>query len=91
MTVTATKIVEEPITEITAKKNVTGVMPPSPPPADTPILIAEATPPKPVAPTTAEAAPAQLPKTGSELPLIGFLGSLFVAAYFGLRRLRKLL
>jgi hypothetical protein len=89
MNVTATKIVEEPLTEITSKKNLTGVMP-TPPAADQPILIAEATPAAPPASTApAAAAPEKLPKTGGELPLIGLLGSLFVAASFGLRRLRR--
>src|SRR5215467_10264681 len=68
MNVSATKIVEEPITEIEKKRKVTGSMPPPPPapPADVPLLVATA-PPTP-APAAAEttAAPEKLPKTGSE-------------------------
>src|ERR1700746_11441 len=70
MTVSATKIVEEPITVVEHEKKLTGSMPPPPPPppADAPILIAEASPAP--APTPAPAA-AELPKTGSLLPLVG--------------------
>ena len=88
MTVSATKVVEEPVTVVEHEKSLTGSMPPPPPPppANTPILIAEATP----SPAPA-AAPAELPKTGSPLPLIGLLGcaSLLLSAMFG--RVRKLL
>src|ERR1700746_2432707 len=70
MTVSATKIVEEPITGVEHEKKLTRSMPPPPPPppADAPILIAVLTPAP--APTPAPAA-AELPKTGSLLPLVG--------------------
>src|SRR6201987_802138 len=88
MTVSATKIVEEPITVVEHEKKLTGSMPPPPPPppADAPILIAVLTP----APAPA-AEPTELPKTGSLLPLIGLLGfaSVFLSATVG--RLQKLL
>src|SRR6266403_840642 len=74
MMVSATKIVEEPVTTVEHQRQLSGSMPPPPPPppADAPILIAQLEPaPAPVAP----AAPAELPKTGSLLPLIGLLGS----------------
>jgi len=90
MNVSATKIVEEPVVEISKKRAVTGTLPaPPPPPADAPILIAVATPAPPPTPTAAPAAPQSLPKTGSELPLIGLLGALFTAGSFGLRALRS--
>jgi hypothetical protein len=88
MNVSATKIVEVPQTTIDQQRKVTGTMPPPPPapPADAPILIAEAAPvPAPAAP----AVPAELPKTGSLLPLIGLLGSFSLLSSFGLRVIRS--
>ncbi len=87
MKVTATKIVEEPITVAEHQQQLTGSMPPPPPapPADAPILVAEATPP----PPAPAAAPAELPKTGSILPLIGLLGGLCLICSFGLRIVRS--
>jgi RNase P/RNase MRP subunit p29 len=88
MNVSATKIVEVPQTTIDQQRKLTGTMPPPPPapPADAPILIAEASPvPAPAAP----AAPAELPKTGSLLPLIGLLGSFSLLSSFGLRVIRS--
>ena len=87
MKVSATKIVEQPATEVEAQKRLTGEMPPPPPPppAEQPILIAEAKPPAPPA-----AAPAELPKTGSELPLLAVIGVLSVATSFGLKALRRI-
>lgn len=89
MKISATKVVEEPITVVDEQKRLTGTMPPPPPPppADVPILVAVATPPPaPAAP----AAPAALPKTGSFLPLIGFLSSLSLLGSLGLRAIRRL-
>jgi hypothetical protein len=79
MVVSATKVVEEPITSVTQQKLLAGKLPPPPPP-DVPIMIAvaEPTPAPPV--QVAEKAPAQLPKTGSILPLIGLLGCLSLTA-----------
>jgi LPXTG-motif cell wall-anchored protein len=91
MIVTATKIVEEPETVISQQKKITGTMPAPPPapPADVPILVAKAEAP---APTAAEAptaaTPAKLPKTGSELPLVGLLGLLCLGAALGVKLLR---
>jgi len=88
MKVSATKIVEEPVTVVKHERQLTGSMPPPPPapPADAPILIAVATPP----PTPATpAVPAELPQTGSLLPLIGLLGSLAVLSSIGVGVLRK--
>jgi RNase P/RNase MRP subunit p29 len=86
MKISATKVVEVPQTVIEHQRQVTGSMPPPPPPppADAPILVAVATP----APAPAAAAPAELPKTGGLLPLIGLLGSLALASSLGLRTIR---
>jgi len=86
MRVSATKIVEEPVSVAEHQRQLTGSMPPPPPPppADVPILIAAATPPAP----PAAAAPAELPKTGSLLPLIGFVGSLSFLSSIGLGMIR---
>jgi hypothetical protein len=77
MVVSAQKVVEVPETVVTQQVNRTGIAPPPPPApkADVPILIATA-PPAPVE-TAKEAAPAKLPTTASDLPLIGLLGVLF--------------
>ena len=87
MKVTATKIVEEPVTVAEHEQQVTGSMPPPPPPppADAPILIAVAAPPPPVA----SAPPAELPKTASVLPLIGFLGCISFLSSIGMAAIRK--
>jgi LPXTG-motif cell wall-anchored protein len=87
MNVSATRVVEEPVTEVTHKQELTGSMPPPPPPppADVPILVAVLVPaPHPSAPEP----PKALPKTGSELPLFGFVGLISLAAALGLRMLR---
>jgi len=91
MTISATKIVETPVTVVTSSRTVTGEMPlpPPPPPADVPILIVEEKVYVPVQVAQAAPPPAQLPKTGSQLPLIGLLGLLSLASGFGLRTARK--
>jgi LPXTG-motif cell wall-anchored protein len=90
MKISATKVVEEPIIVSNQTRNVTGTMPaaaaPAPPPPDVPILIAQEKPPVVAA---ADTAPAKLPKTGTELPLLGLLGLLFSGAGLGLRTFRK--
>ena len=87
MNVKATKIVEVPETEVAKQRSVTGTMPapPTPPPADAPILIATKEPVAEAPTTTAQATPApakpaKLPKTGSEWPLVGILGLAFISA-----------
>jgi len=86
MRVTATKIVEEPATVVEHRRQLTGTMPPPPPapPADVPILIAKATP-----SSVPAAAPAELPKTGSILPLIGMLGALSLLSSLGMKLIRR--
>src|SRR5580765_6634343 len=94
MVVTATKIVEVPETVVSHHKHISGTMPtpPQAPPADVPILVATGKPAAAPAPATAETAataPAtKLPKTGSNLPLVGLLGLLFVSTSLGIRLLR---
>jgi hypothetical protein len=93
MTVTATRVVEEPITVVDQQRHITGTMPPPPPapPANTPILIVVSRPtPAPAETETAAAEPAKLPKTGSIVPAIGLLGMMFLATSFGLTMARKL-
>lgn len=86
MQVSATKVVETPMTEVSQHTAIAGTMPPPPPP-DQPILIAIAVPVP--APAAAAAAPEkELPKTGTGLPLIGLLGLLCLAGAFTLKTLR---
>jgi len=75
MMVSATKVIEEPITQVEHEASISGHMPPPPPapPADAPILVAVAAPPPPPAPAPA-AAPAELPKTGTDLPITALMG-----------------
>jgi LPXTG-motif cell wall-anchored protein len=95
MKVSATKVVEEPLTVVNQQRKLTGQMPPppTPPPADGAILVVveEVSAPAAPAPAVAEAAPAAaaLPKTGSELPLLGLLGALSLLSALGMRVIRK--
>jgi hypothetical protein len=90
MVVTATKIVEVPETVVAHQRTVTGTMPPPPPapPADVPILVATAAPTPAPAAETAATAPEKLPKTASDLPLIGLLGLLCISVSVGVKFLR---
>ena len=95
MMVSATKVVEEPVTVVAEKRKLTGTMPPPPPapPADVPILVVAVPVPAAAAPAetqTAEVAPAVLPKTASELPLVGVLGALCLLSGVSLRVRRKM-
>jgi hypothetical protein len=84
MRVSATKVVEVPVTDVALNKSVTGEMPPPPPPPppDVPILVVEEAAP-------VQVAQAELPKTASPLPLIGLLGLLSLTSSLGLRAARK--
>jgi len=88
MKISATKVVEVPVTEVEEQRRVTGSMPPppTPPPANVPILIVVAMPV--AAPAEAPVASAELPKTGSQLPLVGLLGLLLLASSLGLQAAR---
>ena len=94
MNINATKIVEVPESLVSQQRKLTGTMPPPPPapPVDAPVLVAMAElTPAPTAAATAPAstpAPAKLPKTASELPLVGLLGLLCISASLGVRFLR---
>lgn len=90
MKVSATKIVEVPEVVVTEQQKLTGAMPPAPqaPAPDQPILVAAATP-VPAAAPAAEQTPAELPKTGSPLPLVGLLGFASMAAGLGLKVIRR--
>jgi LPXTG-motif cell wall-anchored protein len=94
MIVSVTKIVEVPQVDIDKQQKLTGSMPPPPPPPPANQPIAMATLPPVPTPDVTEAAPAPapapaLPKTGSELPLIGLLGFVSLAASFGVRAARR--
>lgn len=96
MKVTATKVVEETVTQVEQARKLTGQMPPppAPPPAEVPILVVmavpQATPASQATAATAEATtPQTLPKTGSTLPLIGMIGILSLLLSFALRWIRK--
>ena len=88
MNVNATKVGETPTTVVAQRAKVTGEMPPPPPPppADVPILVVEEVA---VPVQVAQDQPPALPKTGSELPLVGLLGLLSLATSLGLRTARN--
>jgi hypothetical protein len=92
MKISATRIVEEPVTVVEQQRQVTGTMPPPPPapPADVPILIVMAIPTRAPAAETpaAEPAPTKLPKTASDLPLVGLLGLLFCGVSLSISAVR---
>ena len=105
MVVSAEKIVEEPRTEIASNVAVTGSAPPKPAPVRTEVARAPepkpspAPRPAPVAapapapappPAAVEAEPAELPKTGSPVPLFGLGGMLLMGASLALRSARRL-
>ena len=94
MKVEATKVTEVPETFVDQEKAVTGTMPPPEPPADLPMLVlfVPVDPPLPVLASaeTAAAAPEALPKTASQLPLIGMLGALGLLSGLALRAARVL-
>src|SRR3954465_9264052 len=100
MVISAQKIVEAPRTEVAANTTGTGHAPPPPKPvvaeapapamhepAPTPVAAAPAPAPAPAEVAEAKL-PAKLPKTGSELPLAGILGLLFVGAALVVRKAR---
>ena len=93
MNISATKVVEVPVTEVEHQQKITGSMPPPPaaPPADVPILVAMETPPAmPAEAAAAPPAPQALPKTGSLLPLVGLLGLLSLVCALGLQAFRRM-
>ncbi len=94
MTITATKVVEQPTTDVQRQVYLSGSMPqqatasvptPPPPPPDQPILLAV------VVPAPRQATPAALPHTGSIFPLIGLLGFVALAASLALKKFKVLM
>jgi hypothetical protein len=92
MVVSAQRVTETPETVVTQEVRRSGTMPPPPAPKpDVPILIAAAPPaPASVEEAKAEPAPSRLPKTASELPLIGLLGALLCGISLMIIAIRKL-
>jgi hypothetical protein len=91
MKVSATKVTEVPETVVEQEKAVTGTMPPPDPPEDLPILVMVVLPvDAPVPVETAGVAPDALPKTASQLPLIGMLGVFALLSGLALRAVRVL-
>jgi hypothetical protein len=90
--ISATNVVEVPVTVVQHQRQLTGTMPPAPepPPADTPILVVVMQAPPAAAPAAtsdvaqAEPAPTQLPKTASLEPLVGLLGLLSLMLWLGI-------
>jgi len=93
MVVSVQRVTEVPETVVTQTVKRTGSMPPPPPApkSDVPILVAVASPtPAPTEAANTEPAPAKLPKTASELPLLGLLGMLFCGLSLVTLAIRKL-
>jgi hypothetical protein len=95
MTISATVVKEVPETEVSTASNVSGTAPPPPTPpvtAEAPLVIEQPAP-APVqqaAATPPEQSKAELPNTGTELPLIGLVGFLSLAFGFGAGVISKL-
>jgi hypothetical protein len=79
MKVEAQRVTEVPETVVAQEVHRTGSAPPPPAPRqDVPILVVIAQPaPPPIETAAAEPTPTKLPKTASDLPLIGLLGAFF--------------
>jgi len=93
MVVSVQRVTEVPETVVSQEIRHTGTLPPAPPApkADVPVLIAAA-PPTPATAETAAAEPAaKLPKTASELPLLGLLGFVLSAIALTAMGIRKLI
>lgn len=93
MKISAQKITEVPETVVAQTVKRTGQMPPPPPPPqrDVPILVVVAVPaPAPVETAAAEPPPDKLPKTASELPLVGLVGLLLCGFSLTSMAIRKI-
>jgi hypothetical protein len=92
MKVDAQQVIEEPAVVVAQEIKRTGIAPPPPPApkADVPILVLVVPAEKaaPVETAAAEPAPTKLPKTGSQFPLFGLLGTFSIALGLGLKALR---
>jgi hypothetical protein len=90
MVVSIQRVTEVPETVVAMEIKHRGKMPP-PPPApkpDVPVLVAVA-PPAPAETAVAEQPAAKLPKTASELPLLGLIGALFCGISLACSTVRK--
>jgi hypothetical protein len=96
MTVDAQQVIEQPETVVAQQVKRTGIMPP-PPPAPKPnvpilVLVVPVAAPPPVQTAAAapapEPAPTKLPKTASNLPLLGLLGGLFCSISLAVTAIR---
>jgi hypothetical protein len=90
MKVDAQQVTEESEIQVAQEVKTTGVMPPPPAPApDIPVLIVVlAHPQVAMASVAPETAPTSLPKTASNMPLIGLLGVVFLSLGLGLKMAR---
>jgi len=94
MTISATRVTEEPVTSIDKQTKLTGTPAPTPPApaADQPILVAVLVPVATPAASQSESqepAPQHLPKTGGEIPLLAMLGLLSLTGSLVARVLRR--
>jgi hypothetical protein len=86
MIINAQQVIEVPSSTVTQQVVRTGVEPPPPPVPDLPILVVYM--PAPAPPEVAEATPVALPKTASDMPLVGLLGGIFLTLGLGLTAAR---
>jgi hypothetical protein len=94
MTVSATRVTETQETIVAQEIRHTGTLPqtPSEPKSGVPILVVAGAPaPAPAESAATERAPTQLPKTASNLPLLGLFGALFCGISFAATVIRKLI
>ena len=94
MIVSATKVTETPETIVAKEIRHVGTLPPTPsePSPDVPILVAAGAPaPASAEPAATEPAPTKLPKTASNLPLLGLLGVLLFGISLSTKVIRKLI
>ncbi len=92
MKISATKLTEAPEEVVQQAKQITGTPAPEPElPILVVLLVPEAPAPAATPPETATVAPPTLPKTATQLPLIGMLGAFALISALGLRarRLRR--
>ena len=93
MNVSATVMTEDPLTVASQSRSVTGTappppqLPPAPPPNTTMVLLIEDPKPVPAA-APVQTAKATLPKTASDLPLVGIVGLLMLVAGFSVKKLQ---
>jgi hypothetical protein len=92
MVVSAQKVTEVPETVVTQQAKLTGNMPPRPPEPkqDAPILVVLMPSMAPMETASAEPPPQALPKTASELPLVGLIGLLLCGFSLTSMAIRKI-